>query len=163
MSRRKDKMIREKMVSKEENGVVEESQNKHMRMTHDAPVMTRRPFRTKSKPESKRFRIQKPEFPVSDFRFRLGVTCCRSLPWRLPISGFFLIFPHFPHFSHFSSFFFIFSHFFTILGCSWRPLGSSGRGLLCRVASSSVGLGAVLPSAVWPCLQPILCRHLCPW
>ena len=27
-------------------------------------------------------------FPVSGFRFRLGVPCCRSLPRRLPVSGF---------------------------------------------------------------------------
>ena len=25
---------------------------------------------------------------ASGFRFRLGVPCCRSLPWRLPVSGF---------------------------------------------------------------------------
>ena len=76
-------------------------------------------------------------FPVSGFRVRLGVPCCRSLPSRLPVSGFssfspfflnfstfFLIFPHcssffhiFPHFLHFSSCFTIFvyfSPFFTI-------------------------------------------------
>ena len=36
MGRRKDRMIREKMVSKDrKNGAVEQSQNKHMRMTHD--------------------------------------------------------------------------------------------------------------------------------
>ena len=27
-------------------------------------------------------------FPVSEFRFRLEVPCCRSLPWRFPVSGF---------------------------------------------------------------------------
>ena len=97
-----------------------------------------------------RFRILKPEFPGSGFRipvsgflfrFRLGVPCCRSLParslpWRLPVSGFrfpvsagglllpllalaasgfrphfslfFLMFSHFPHFH---SFFLILPHF----------------------------------------------------
>ena len=87
----------------------------------------------------------------------------------LHFSSFFFIFsnshhfPYFHHFHHFYSFFFIFLHFSPFCGAPGRPLGSSGCGLLCRVASSSVGVGAVFRSAVWPCLQPILCRHLCPW
>ena len=38
MGKRKDRMIREKIVSREKSGVVEESQQTHerMRMTHDA-------------------------------------------------------------------------------------------------------------------------------
>ena len=62
-----------------------------------------------------RFRIEKPEFPVSGFRFRLGVPCCRSLParslpWRLPISGFSSFYHNFPHFSTFFPIFTIFLH-----------------------------------------------------
>ena len=55
-----------------------------------------------------------PFFPIfPHFKFPVfGVPCCRSLPWRLPITYFFSIFSHFPHFSS----------FFPILGCSWRPL-----------------------------------------
>ena len=76
-------------------------------------------FRTRSEPESKpdsgfESRNQNLRFPVSGFRFRLGVPSCRSLPWRLSISGFssfFLFFLHFSTFSTFSTFFNIFPHF----------------------------------------------------
>ena len=47
---------------------------------------------------------------ASGFRFRLGVSCCRSLPWRLPVSGFSSFFQIL---RHFSSFFIIFHHFST--------------------------------------------------
>ena len=101
--------------------------------------MTRRPFRTRSNPESKpdsgfesrnqnfRFPVSAGgpllpllacpllawRLPVSGFQFPVsaGVPCCRSLLWRLPISGFSSFFLIFSIFPKCSPFFPIFPHF----------------------------------------------------